>query len=195
MKNGPNGPTAPETEPKKEPPKIIERPRSPFAELIKPIAIKPKPEQTITLNAIKTLQDKENKSEPESDPVLKARSKTVLPLKPQKPDMKTLTMSINTNSNKSVMRVLNDLSKLLNVDTPKQWILEDKTGTTKDMFRCKIDNGEAEPMDTSVDVTSVLTSGAKFCRHCDTAVQANMVKKKKSELGPLLSKSEKEETH
>ena len=107
-----------------------------------PIAIKPKPEQTITLNAIKTLQDKENKSEPETDPVLKARSKTVLPLKPQKPDMKTLTMSINTNSNKSVMRVLNDLSKLLNVDTPKQWILEDKTGTTKDMFRCKIDNGK-----------------------------------------------------
>ena len=37
MTNGPKGPSAPETETKKEPPKIVERPRSPFAELIKPI--------------------------------------------------------------------------------------------------------------------------------------------------------------
>ena len=112
--------------------------RSPFADLIKPIAIKPKPEQTITLNAIKNLQDKENKTE---DPVLAVKAKSALPLKPPKTEVKTMTLSLNTNSNKSVLRVLNGLSKLLNVEPPKQWMIEDKSGTAKDMFRCKIDNG------------------------------------------------------
>ena len=55
--------------------------------------------------------------------------------------------------------------------------------------------GELEPLETSVDLCNVLTSGAKFCKHCDTAVQANMVKYKKSELEPLLTKSEKDESH
>ena len=55
--------------------------------------------------------------------------------------------------------------------------------------------GEAEPMETSVDLCNVLTSGAKFCRHCDTAVQTNMVKKKKSDLESMLTKSEMNETH
>jgi histone-lysine N-methyltransferase MLL3 len=74
-------------------------------------------------------------------------------------------------------------------------MLEDKSGTAKDMFRCKIDNGELEPLETSVDLCNVLTSGAKFCKHCDTAVQANMVKYKKSELEALLTNSEKQECH
>ena len=113
--------------------------RSPFADLIKPIAIKPKPEQTITLNAIKNLQDKENKTE---DPVLAVKTKSALPLKPPKTEVKTMTLSLNTNSNKSVLRVLNGLSKLLNVEPPKQWMAEDKSGNVKDMFRCKIDNGK-----------------------------------------------------
>ena len=113
--------------------------RSPFADLIKPIAIKPKPEQTITLNAIKNLQDKENKTE---DPVLAVKAKSALPLKPPKTEVKTMTLSLNTNSNKSVLRVLNGLSKLLNVEPPKQWMAEDKSGNVKDMFRCKIDNGK-----------------------------------------------------
>ena len=56
-------------------------------------------------------------------------------------------------------------------------------------------SGELEPLETSVDLCNVLTSGAKFCKHCDTAVQANMVKYKKSELEPLLTKSEKDESH
>ena len=107
--------------------------------MIKPIAIKPKPEQTITLNAIKNLQDKENKTE---DPVLAVKAKSALPLKPPKTEVKTMTLSLNTNSNKSVLRVLNGLSKLLNVEPPKQWMLEDKSGQAKDMFRCKIDNGK-----------------------------------------------------
>ena len=55
--------------------------------------------------------------------------------------------------------------------------------------------GELEPLETSVDLCNVLTSGAKFCKHCDTAVQANMVKYKKSELEPLLTKLEKDESH
>ena len=50
-------------------------------------------------------------------------------------------------------------------------------------------------METSVDLCNVLTSGAKFCKHCDTAVQANMVKYNKSELEALLTNSEKQESH
>ena len=56
-------------------------------------------------------------------------------------------------------------------------------------------SGELEPLETSVDLCNVLTSGAKFCKHCDTAVQANMVKYKKSELEALLTNSEKQECH
>ena len=56
-------------------------------------------------------------------------------------------------------------------------------------------SGELEPLETSVDLCNVLTSGAKFCKHCDTAVQANMVKYNKSELEALLTNSEKQESH
>lgn len=196
--NGPNNAdnkveNGPDQDNKKGPPKILERPRSPFADLVVPIPIKPKPAQTITLNAIKNL-DKENKDE-DLDPVLKARAKSCLPPKQSK-EVKSITLTLGNNSNKSVLRVLNGLSKYLNIEPPKQWMVEDKVGNTRDMFRCKIDNGvDSEPMETSVDLQTVLTSGAKFCRQCDTAVQANMVKKKTSELASMLVKSEKEEGH
>ena len=174
LPNGPpkeNGGTDDKNEIKKEfpnPPKITdERPRSPFAELVVPIPIRPKPEQTITLNAFKDLTDKENKTDKEKDdPVLKARARSVLPLKPAKSETKAVTLTFGNNSNKSVLRVLNGLSKLLNVEAPKQWMIEDKTGNTRDMFRCKIDTGvDGEPMETSVDLQTVLTSGARFCRY------------------------------
>ena len=180
-----NGPST-DTEDKKPPPKLIERPRSPFAELVVPIPIKPKPAQTITLNAIKKDLDKENKEE---DPVLKQRSKSVMPIKKE---MTSVTLQVQNNSNKSVLRVLNGLAKYLNIDPPKQWNIEDKNGQSRDMFRCKIDNGDSEPLETSVDLQTVLTSGAKFCRFCESAVQTHMVKKKTSEL-TFLSKSEREE--
>ena len=189
MSNGPENSNE-DKEIDRKPPKILERPRSPFAELVVPIPIKPKPAQTITLNAIKTEKDKENQDE---DPVLKQRSKSVMPM-PIKKEITSVTMTFGNNSNKSVLRVLNGLSKLLSIEPPKQWMIEDKNGATRDMFRCKIDNGDSEPMETSVDLQTVLTSGARFCRFCDTAVQANMVKKKTSEL-TFLTKAEREEAH
>ena len=198
MTNGPkNGGMVKEEaiDEKPAPPKITERPRSPFAALVVPIPIKPKPAQTITLNAIKNMVDKENKMDTgedseKEDPVMKARNKSVLPFKP-KSETKSITLTLGNNSNKSVLRVLNGLSKYLKIEPPKSWMIEDKTGNIKDMFRCKIDNGiDAEPMETSVDLQTVLTSGAKFCKNCESAVQANMVKKKTSELASLLGKAE-----
>lgn len=188
MSNGPeNG-----DDDRKPPPKIIERPKSPFADIVVPIPIKPRPAQTITLHAIKDMEkDKENKAD--EDPVLKARTKSVIPVK-SSAGVTPVTITLGNNSNKSVLRVINGLSKLLNIEPPKQWLVEDKAGTTRDMFRCKIENGvDPEPLETSMDLQTVLTSGARFCRNCDTVIQANMVKKKTADL-TFLTKSEREES-
>ena len=64
----------------KGPPKISERPKSPVADLVVPIPIKPQPSQIITMNSVKEL-DKENQMEEEEDPVAMARSKSALPVK------------------------------------------------------------------------------------------------------------------
>jgi histone-lysine N-methyltransferase MLL3 len=195
MINGQNG----ESEAKRRPPpQIIERPKSPVADLVVPIPIKPKPAQTITLNAVKGSMDKENKTSSggtsggEEDPVAMARAKSVLPVK-SNGGITPVTITLGNHSNKSVLRVINGLSKLLKIDTPKQWLIEDKNGTTRDMFRCKIENGvDHETMETSMDLQTVLTSGARFCRHCDTVIQSNMVKKKTSDL-TFLTRQEREE--
>ena len=69
-----------EVKEEKGPPKISERPKSPVADLVVPIPIKPKPSQIITMNSVKEM-DKENKMEEEEDPVAMARSKSALPVK------------------------------------------------------------------------------------------------------------------
>ena len=100
---------------------------------------------------------------------------------------------LGDKSSKSVLRALNGLAKHLQIDPPKHWMIEDKSGNTRDMFRCKIENGvDPEPMETSMDLQTILTSGARFCKECNTVIQANMVKKKASEL-TFLTKQEREE--
>ena len=69
-----------EVKEEKGPPKISERPKSPVADLVVPIPIRPKPSQIITMNSVKEL-DKENQMEEEEDPVAMARSKSALPVK------------------------------------------------------------------------------------------------------------------
>ena len=129
MTNGGGGPAAageevtPQestgTTPKKV---LVERPRSPMADLIVPIPIKPSPAQTITLRDLAEM-DKENRWLPKDDPVKVAKSKSVLP--PPVPggpeaEVKTtsVTISLNTSSgtSKSVLRALNGLAKLLKVE-------------------------------------------------------------------------------
>ena len=108
--------------------------------------------------------------------------------------MTAVTMTLEHNSSKNVLRALNGLSKFLKIDPPKHWMIEDKSGNTKDMFRCKLENGvDPEPMETSMDLQTILTSGARFCKECDTVIQSNMVKKKTSDLN-FLTKQEKEES-
>merc|ERR1712107_282957 len=71
---------------------------------------------------------------------------------------------------KNVLRALNGIAKLLKVDTPKNWVVEDRNGF-KDVLlmrdgtpgkdgRC---GGEG-----AVDLIDVLTNGQKLCRHCDS---------------------------
>ena len=161
-----------------------------MTDLVVPIPIKPKPAQIITLNAIHEM-DKENQTE--EDPVLQARSKSAIPSKTTNSGMTSVTMTLGNNSSKSVLKVLNGLTKLLQIDAPKHWQIEDKSGNMRDMFRCKIENGvDPEPMETSMDLQTILTSGARLCKQCDTVIQAHMVKKKTSEL-TFLTKQEREE--
>ena len=96
MTNGSDNGATNETEKdEKPPPKIIERPKSPIADLVVPIPIKPKPAQTITLNAVKEM-DKENQ---EDDPVLKARSKSAVPVKTSNGEMTSVTMTLGRLKN------------------------------------------------------------------------------------------------
>ena len=111
-----------------------------MADLVVPIPIKPKPAQIITLNAIHEM-DKENQTE--EDPVLQARSKSAIPAKASNSGMTSVTMTLGNNSSKSVLKVLNGLTKLLQIDAPKHWQIEDKSGNMRDMFRYLVLNLES----------------------------------------------------
>jgi len=170
------------------PPKIIERPHSPFADLVVPIPIKPKPAQMVTLRDLIDM-DKENKFE---DAVARAKAKSVLPLKTNGSSngFTSITMTLGgSGSAKSVLKALNGLAKILKIEAPKQWLTEDKNGI-RDSFRVKEDNGkDGEPIDLQV----ILSSDAKICRHCDVVLKSStMVVYKSAEL-PFLSKQEREE--
>ena len=170
------------------PPKIIERPHSPFADLVVPIPIKPKPAQMVTLQDLIEM-DKENKFE---DAVARAKSKSVLPLKTNgsSQGFTSITMTLGGNgSAKSVLKALNGLAKILKIEAPKQWLTEDKNGF-RDSFRVKEDNGkDGAPIDLDV----ILSSDAKICRHCEVVLKSStMVVYKSAEL-PFLSKQEREE--
>ena len=160
-----------------EPPKLIERPNSPITDLVVPIPIKPKPAQIITLKDIKEM-DKEN------DPVKLSKSKSVLPQNNGVTSI-TMTLSGSNGSSKSVLKALNGLAKLLKIDAPKQYLVEDdKAAGAVDMFRVK------EEHEAPMDIQSVLThSQVKFCRNCDLIINSDMVTKKASEL-PFLTKKE-----
>ena len=170
------------------PPKIVERPHSPFADLVVPIPIKPRPAQIVTLRDLRDM-DKENKFE---DAISRAKAKSVLPIKTNgsTAGLTSITMTLGGNgSAKSVLKALNGLAKLLKIEAPKHWMTEDKNGI-RDSFRVKEDNGkDGEP----IDLQAILSSDAKICRHCDLILKSStMVVYKASEL-PFLPKQEREE--
>merc|ERR1711884_621932 len=81
-----------------------------------------------------------------------------------------------SGSSKSVLKALKGLAKLLEIDTPKQWLQEDqKTESTKAMFRVKREGGKDGP---PLDLQAVLNRNSKVCRHCDIIIQHDAVKKK-----------------
>jgi hypothetical protein len=169
-----------------QPPKLIERPNSPITDIVVPIPIRPKPAQIITLRDIKDM-DKENKYE--ATTVAKTKSKSILPIRSNGTNgitSITMTLGGSNGASKNVLKALNGLAKLLKIEAPKQWMVEDKNGV-RDMFRTK------EEDEDPLDIQSVLTTEIKFCRYCDLVIQSDMITRKASDL-PFLTKTEREES-
>merc|ERR1712223_2055849 len=181
------------------PPQIQCRPVSPENTIIRPIPIKPNPSQTITLSDVANLESKQDQALCDTN-----RNKIgllslngslgVMPKQlKEKPDgTKQVTLTLGgSGSSKSVLKALKGLAKLLEIDTPKQWLQEDqKTESTKAMFRVKREGGKDGP---PLDLQAVLNRNSKVCRECEVVIQHDMVKKKAADL-PFLSKNEKEES-
>jgi histone-lysine N-methyltransferase MLL3 len=167
-------------------PKLVERPRSPSIDVVQPIAIRPSPRQLITMRDVRDILDKESKQD--DDQVTKAKSKSHLPLRTNG-SLTSITMTLGGNgATKSVLKALNGIAKMLKIESPKNWIVEDRNGF-KDVFRTKEEaDREGEPM----DMLDVLTSGTKICRQCEVVLLDKMVKKETEDL-PFLTKTEKED--
>merc|ERR1719264_1718730 len=180
------------------PPEISSRPASPETDMIRPIPIKPKPGQTITLSDLANLEkkqeEKENgrKNEARLGLLTLAGSlgMTPKPLKEKDENIKSVTMSLGgSGSSKSVLKALKGLSKLLEIDTPKLWIQEDQK-SSRAIYRVKREGGKDGP---PLDLQAVINRNSKVCRECEVVIQHDMVKKKAADL-PFLSKNEKEES-
>lgn len=175
------------------PPQIISRPASPENCIVKPIPIKPKPGQTITLSDVANLdKDKPEKTSSKLGLLSLAGSLGVTPkpLKEKSDDVKQVTLTFGgSGSSKSVLKALKGLAKLLEIDAPKQWIQEDKK-SSRAMYRVKREGGKDGP---PLDLQSVLNRNSKVCRQCDVVIQHDMVKRKAADL-PFLSKYEREES-
>merc|ERR1719220_1002169 len=180
------------------PPEISSRPASPETEMIRPIPIKPKPGQTITLSDLANLEKKQEEKENGKKNEAKlglltlagSLGMTPKPLKEKDENIKSITMSLGgSGSSKSVLKALKGLSKLLEIDTPKLWIQEDQK-SSRAIYRVKREGGKDGP---PLDLQAVLNRNSKVCRECEVVIQHDMVKKKAADL-PFLSKNEKEES-
>ena len=173
---------------KPEPPKIVERPVSPSADILHPIAVRPRPKQLVSMKDLKEIELREKKIE---DEVVRQKSKSFLPIRTNGSlTSLTMTLAAGNGAHKNVLKALNGLAKLLKIDPPKTWVQEDiqkKDG--RDYFRTKLDeNHEGDPM----DMLSVVTKGCKLCRHCGTVLLNKKVKKKTADL-PFMTKQERED--
>ena len=187
-----------EEDPSPRPPKIVERAMSPGIELVKPIPIYPAPKQLVSMRVIKELLAKEDLSVcggDETDEVALAKSKSHLSRPKTNGSLTSITMTLGGNgASKNVLRALNGIAKLLKVDTPKNWVVEDRNGF-KDVLlmrdgtpgkdgRC---GGEG-----AVDLIDVLTNGQKLCRHCDSVLSDKMVKMATKDI-PFMTALERED--
>jgi len=180
------------------PPNIMSRPPSPTLNIVCPIPIRPKPSQSITIRDMELL-NKENLKQQEEVGGKKAKKGfmsfagslgvTPGPLTEKDPNTKEVSVTFTgVNNNKSIFKALKGLSKLLEIEPPKQWYQEDKA-SKKALFRVKRDMGKDG---VPLDLQSILNRGSKICRQCEMVIQHDMVKKKACDL-PFLSKSEKDE--
>ena len=180
------------------PPNIMARSPSPTWDIVRPIPIKPKPSQSITISDLDNI-DKENikkNGEIDEKPLKKGflsmmGSLGVLPtpLKEKQENTKEVTINLaGAGSNKSIFKALKGLAKILEIETPKHWIQEDKS-SKKALFRVKRDMGKDG---VPLDLQSVLNRGSKICRQCEMVIQHDMVKKRTEDL-PFLSKAERDE--
>lgn len=190
---------APPPPPPPAPPKMVERATSPGIELVKPIPIYPTPKQLVTMRVIKELLAKENSSVgggDEMDEVALAKSKSHLPRPRANGSLTSITMTLSgkNGATKSVLRALNGIAKLLKVDAPKNWVVEDRNGFKDVLLMRDAASGKdggcggGEPM----DLLDVLTNGRKMCRHCDSVLSDKMVKMATKDI-PFLTAQERED--
>merc|ERR1719300_2137887 len=176
------------------PPQLQSRPVSPENLIIKPIPIKPNPSQTITLSDVANLEIKQEQDQgkPSNGLLSLNGSLGVLPkqLKETPEGMTPVTITMNgTSSSKAVLKALKGLAKLLDIDTPKEWLQEDQK-SSRAMYRVKREGGKDGP---PLDLQAVLNRNSKVCRHCDMVIQHDAVKKRAVDL-PFLTKAEVEES-
>ena len=146
--------------------------------------MRPKPRQLFTLKELHEREDREKKIE---DAVIRAKALSFLPSRANGSlTSVTMTLAGNANgaNNKTVMRALSGLAKLLKIDMPKNWVVQDSKGARDSIRSAK----DAEPM----DLLAVVTQGMKLCRGCRVVIRGRRVKLETKELN-ILTKQEKED--
>ena len=180
------------------PPKVVERATSPGIEVVKPIPIYPAPKQLVTMRVIKELLAEENLSvggSDEMDEVALAKSKSHLPRPRSNGSLTSITMTLSGNgATKNVLRALNGIAKLLKVDAPKNWVVEDRNGFKDVLLVRNAASGKDGGCvgDEPMDLLDVLTNGRKMCRQCDSVLSDKMVKMATKDI-PFMTAQEKED--
>ena len=184
-----NDGSAVKNEDRKPPPlKFTERPKTPDMETFGPICIRAVPKQLV--NSREVDKDPVVKEEKFDCEIARAKAKSFLPIRTNG-SLTSITMTLKSGNGASerVLRALNGLAKLMKIEAPKQWIVEDSKNGIRDVFKTrKAPEVESDPM----ELMSVLTHGHKLCRKCETVLKGEKVVFKSSEL-PFLSKQEVED--
>ena len=187
-----------EEEPVPQPPKVIERAMSPSIELVKPIPIYPAPKQLVTMRVIKELLAKENLSVDGSDEindVTLAKSNSHFSRPRTNGSLTSITMTLSGNgATKNVLRALNGIAKLLKVDPPKNWVVEDRNGYTDVLLVRDASPAQGEGCEEgeAMDLLDVLTNGRKMCHHCESVLSDKMVKMGTDDI-PFMTAQERED--
>ncbi len=169
---------------KPNPPKIIERPRSPCHDLVHPIAVKPKPRQMISMRDAKDMEQEHKRFEEDLAQAKKSNSTVQT-----NGSLSSLTMYLGGNgATKDALKAINGLTKILKIESHGDWVAKDSKGQTRETLKTKKRNGK----EGEKDILGVLLAGVRLCRNCEKALYGSRVKQKTADL-PFISKQERED--